>query len=278
MQMVIIILTQAWIGVSSTNSGILPGFEYKLEINGVQAPLTGKILSAANAVADEIDNDGVYNVTNIEYIINPGGSTAANSSFENNYNVDFGFTSNSLLPYTKLNLSAALSNNTVKLNWDTKDELNVVKYIIERSTDGIHFSATGTTQSKGNGSFGYTFNDNAEGITASKIYYRIRVEEAAGKIRYSAIVYVNIKQTSKLVIAPNPFTSYIHIQITAGKKGVADLRIINASGQIMYSSKVPLNEGQNSLSVNGLDNLSRGMYFLEIQSGNTINREKILKQ
>ena len=267
-----------WIGVSSTNSGILPGFEYKLEINGVQAPLTGMILSAAHAVANEIDNDGVYNVTNIEYVINAGGSTAVNSSFENNYNVDFGFTSNALLPVTKLNLSAALANNNVKLNWDTKDELNVVKYIIERSIDGVHFSATGTASSKGNGSFGYTFNDNAAGITSSKIYYRIRVEEAGGKIRYSDIVYVNIKLNGKLVVTPNPFISNIHIQMTAGKKGIADLRIINASGQLMYSKKIEVNEGQNNLSADGLNNLSRGLYFLELQSGNTISRETVMKQ
>ena len=267
-----------WIGVSSTNSGILPGFEYKLEINGVQAPLTGMILSAAHTTSSTIDNDGVYNVTNIEYVINPGGSTAASSSFDNNYDVDFGFTSNSLLPYTKLNLSAAIANSNVKLNWDTKDELNVVKYIVERSTDGIYFAATGTLQSKGNGSFAYSFNDNVEGLSSSKIYYRIRVEEAGGKIRYSDIVYVNIKLNSKLVVTPNPFTSYVHIQMTSAKKSTADLRIINASGQIMYSNKVQLNEGQNSLSVNGLDNLSRGLYFLEIQSGNSISREKIMKQ
>jgi hypothetical protein len=267
-----------WIGVSSTNSGILPGFEYKLEINGVQAPLAGMILSAAHAVSDEIDNDGVYNVTNVEFIFNPGGSTAPNSSFDNNYNIDFGFTSNSLLPYTKLNLSAALANNNVKLNWDTKDELNVVKYIIERSADGIHFASTGDARSKGNGSFVYSFIDNLEGISSTKIYYRIRVEEVGGKFRYSDIVNVTINLTGKLAITPNPFTTYVHIQIMAAKKSMADLRIINASGQVMYCNKVLLNEGQNSLSLDGLGGLSKGLYFLELQTGNTVSREKILKQ
>ena len=87
----------SWIGVSNTNSGILPGFEYKVEINGAQTPLAGLLLTAAHATSDEIDSDGAYNVTKAEYIINPGGSTAANSGFENNYNIDFGFTNNSLL-------------------------------------------------------------------------------------------------------------------------------------------------------------------------------------
>jgi trimeric autotransporter adhesin len=268
----------SWLGVSSTNSGILPGFEYKLEINSAQTPLAGMILSAVHTVADEIDNDGVYNVTNAEYIINPGGSAAAMSSFENNYNIDFGFTINAPLPVTGLDLSAAVLNSNVKLNWNTKDELNMARYIVERSTDGIQFSATASVQSKGDGSFNYQFTDNIQGFSYPNIYYRIKQEDINRKSRYSGVVSVSIKLANKITIAPNPFTSSIHLRMPVDKKGQADLRIINAAGQMVYNKKIELNEGQNSFSVDGLDNLPDGLYFLEIRSGNLIRREKMLKQ
>ena len=49
-----------WIGVSATNSGILPGFEYKVEIGSAQTSLSGLLLTAAHAETDAIDNDGTY--------------------------------------------------------------------------------------------------------------------------------------------------------------------------------------------------------------------------
>jgi SdrD B-like domain/Secretion system C-terminal sorting domain len=268
----------SWIGVSSTNSGILPGFEYKLEINSAQTSLTGMILTAAHTDADEIDNDGVYNVTNAEYVINPGGSTAATSSFENNYNIDFGFTSNTILPLSKLDLSAVLIKSNVQLNWNTKEELNVAQYIVERSTDGKQFAPLTSVQSKGNGNFNYGITDNVQSVSYPVIYYRIKEVDINGQSKYSVIVSVNIKSVNKITVTPNPFTSYVHLQIPADKNGLAVIRIINAAGQVVYSRKVELTAGQNSVSADGLDNLSKGLYFLEVESGNLTRKEKILKQ
>lgn len=268
----------SWIGVSSTNSGILPGFEYKVEINTAQAPLAGMILSPTNTAADEIDNDGVYNVTNVEYIINPGGSVAATSSFENNYNIDFGFTSSLILPSSRLDLSAAILNSNVKLNWNTKEEFNVAQYIVERSTDGIQFSGIASVQSKGDGSFNYQFTDNVQSFSCPDIYYRIKQEDINGKNRYSGVVSVGIKLINKITITPNPFSSFIHLQIPVDNKGQVDLRIINAAGRVVYSKKVELDEGQNNFPVHGLGNLPNGLYFLEVRSGNLIRQGKMLKQ
>src|SRR5262249_7689108 len=97
----------SWIGVSSTNSGILPGFEYKLEINGAQAPISTLVLTYGGVGSTTTDNDGTYNASlNVEYVLNPGGSTAATSEFENNYNIDFGFTNNFALALKKIELGA----------------------------------------------------------------------------------------------------------------------------------------------------------------------------
>ncbi|MEP6726407.1 MAG: SdrD B-like domain-containing protein [Bacteroidota bacterium] len=268
----------SWIGVSNTNSGILPGFEYKVEINGAQAPLTGLLLTVAHATSDAIDSDGSYNVTKAEYIINPGGSAAANSSFENNYNIDFGFTNNSLLAVNKLDLSASLVNSDVKLKWNTIGEMNVSRYVIERSTDNKQFTGIGSAVSKGNGNFTYQFADNIEEAGAVKIYYRIKVIDVNGNIHYSATVSVNSKLVTKVTITPNPFISFIQVQAPADKNATATMRIVNAGGQVIYNKNVQLVQGQNSFTIDGLGNTAKGMYFFELQNGNNITREKIMKQ
>ncbi len=271
-------LPASWIGVSNTNSGILPGFEYKVEINGAQAPLTGLLLTAAHAAADEIDSDGSYNVTKAEYIINPGGSTAANSSFENNYNIDFGFSNNTLLAANKLDLTANLVSSNVKLQWTTVSELNVSYYTLERSTDNKQFAAIGATVSKGNGDFTYNFTDDIENLAASKIYYRLKVVDNNGNIHYSATVSVNSKLVSKVTVTPNPFVSFIQVQAPSDRSSNATLRIVNAGGQVIYSRNVQMVQGQNSFTIDGLGSTAKGIYFFELQNGNIITREKIMKQ
>ncbi|HTE11568.1 MAG TPA: SdrD B-like domain-containing protein, partial [Chitinophagaceae bacterium] len=267
----------SWIGVSNTNSGILPGFEYKVEINP-QSKLAGLLLTAAHATTDEIDNDATYDVTRAEYIINPGGSTATGSSFENNYNIDFGFTNNSLLSVNKLDLSASLVNNDVKLKWNTVSELNVNKYIIERSTDNKLFTGIGSVASRGNGNFTYQSADNIEELGAVKIYYRIKVIDANGNIHYSATVSVNSKLVTKVTVTPNPFVSFIQVQAPADKNTTGTMRIVNAGGQVIYNKNVQLVQGQNSFTIDGLGNTAKGMYYFELQTGNNITREKIMKQ
>ena len=268
----------SWIGVSSTNSGILPGFEYKVEINNAQTALTGLLLTAAHAETDDIDNDGTYNLTTAQYIINPGGSTAANSSFENNYNIDFGFTNNNLLSVKKLSLTANLANSNVQLQWNTTNELDVNRYTVERSTDGAKFTAIGSAASKGNGNFIYQHTDNIDALSATVFYYRIKELDLNGNIHYSATVTVSNKHITKLTVTPNPFVSFIQVQVPSDKNEAATLRIINAAGQVIYSKNVQLVAGQNSFTIDGLGSVAKGMYYFEIQKAAELAREKIMKQ
>jgi trimeric autotransporter adhesin len=268
----------SWLGVSSTNSGILPGFEYKLEINSVQVPLTGKLLTFANTVGDAIDNDGVYNVTNVEYIINPGGTTAANSSFANNYNIDFGFSHNALLPLKKIELSASLINDIVRLNWNTTDEKNVFKYEVERSTDGQDFSYINYMTSKGNGSYSYQVIDDMLPNKSGNLYYRLKIIDKSGFVRYTEIVYVNVKNTGKLLITPNPFRDFINLQFYGNKKEVINVGIYNAAGQMVYRKQLSSNEGMNIFSIQTPGNLPNGFYVIEVRGESILKREKILRQ
>ncbi|MEO6314148.1 MAG: SdrD B-like domain-containing protein [Chitinophagaceae bacterium] len=267
----------SWIGVSNTNSGILPGFEYKVEINP-QSSITGLLLTAAHASADEIDNDGTYDITRAQYIINPGGSAAPNSSFENNYNIDFGFSNNSLLSVNKIELTATLVNSDVKLQWNTFDELNVRTYTVERSTDNRQFSSIGFAVSKGNGSFTYQSVDNIEKLGAVKMYYRVKIVDTNGRVKYSATVSVNSKLATGVMVTPNPFISFIQVQARADKNGTGSLRIVNAGGQVIYNRNVQLVKGQNSFTIDGLENTARGMYYFELEAAGTVAREKIMKQ
>ena len=267
----------AWIGVSATNSGILPGFEYKVEINGTQPQLVGLVLSWIHNTASPIDSDGSYNAINIEYVLNPGGSTAAASSFENNYDIDFGFMTSNYLALKKLDLSASLSSSIVKLNWNTKDEAGVLNYIVERSSDGQNFQSIGSVNSKGNGSFNYILNDNISSATVSKYYYRLKVINHTGPFSYSRIVTINLKQTGKILIGPNPFNDIVQIQYQSDSKKEIQLTLFNTAGQVLFRNKKLVQAGTNSFSIDALSQLPKGIYFIEIGDAVISRREKLIK-
>ena len=268
----------SWIGVSSTNSGILPGFEYKVQIDPVQVMLTGLVLTYIHAAGNTIDSDGSYNVTNVEYILNPGGSTAANSIFENNYDIDFGFTSGAILSYKKLSVSASLENNSATIKWNTENEANITRYNVERSTDGIHFFSVGASLSKGNGNFNYNLDDNLTGVTGNTVYYRIKVTGISGSVSYSDIITIHLSANGKIIVTPNPFSSYINVQISSSKKQNGNIVIYSAAGQLVYKHSYLLNEGINSIAISDLNQLPKGLYVMDITVGESSTREKLMKQ
>ena len=154
----------------------------------------------------------------------------------------------------------------------------VNKYIVERSIDGKQFSAIGSDLSKGNGNYAYQLTDNIEELSAAVVYYRVKELDINGNIHYSLTVSVNSKLVTKITITPNPFVSYIQVQVPATKNEMATLRLINAGGQVIYNKNVQLYTGQNTFTIDGLGNTAKGIYFFEMQTGTTITREKIMKQ
>ena len=269
----------SWLGVSATDSGILPGFEYRVEIDGSQTNLAGLYPTMRNAAGNlAIDSDGTPVTGNmIRYVVNPGGSTAATSGFVNNYNIDFGFYS-MVLPLKQINLTAILNNNDVQVKWNTIEEFDVNKYHVERSTNGKTFTEINVVSSKGNGNFSYAVNDNIENINTSIIYYRLHIIDISGKEHYSEVVKVNMGSAIQFQVAPNPFTNNINLQISNDKRSDATMRIVNTAGQVVYNKKFVLVKGINSISINDLQNLSKGIYVIELAADEKHISRKLLKQ
>jgi trimeric autotransporter adhesin len=272
----------SWIGVSSTNSGILPGFEYRVEIAGSQSALSDLYLTFVNASNDAISSKGAKTGADVHYIVNPGGSTAAGSSFENNYNIDFGYTGIPL-PLTLVSFTAQLnSNNVVDLKWETVTEINVSHFEIEKSTDGINFTKAGIVSAKGNTEdiTRYSMNDMVNGNQSSLYYYRLRSVDMDGKSELSATRIIRIsKQTEKsisIITYPNPVSNEIRITIPAGwqnKKVV--YAIVDASGKTVKRIETANSSQTETMNVSSL---SPGFYIIRISSEGQIAQQKIIKQ
>lgn len=270
----------SWLGISSTNSGILPGFEYRIEIDRAQPVLTAfPWVSGINASANKaVNSDGIRSGNSVQYVVNPGGSTAAGSIFENDYNVDFGFVP-AVLSVQQLDLKATMDKNQIAhISWFTTGEADVKQYHVERSIDGKTFTSVGIVSSKGDGNFTYGKDDDIASLASLVAYYRIRIENENGQVKYSSIVKVNLERGITVTAMPNPFNDHINLQVNTSKRTDATIRIFNVAGQVVKNKSIILEKGVNSILVNDMQQLPPGTYILDVQTGESSLMQKMLKR
>ncbi len=182
------------------------------------------------------------------------------------------------LPVTlKSFIAGLLNSSTVKLNWATSMEINCSQYIIERSTDGRMFTNAGSIAGSGNSSIerNYTLNDDVTAITSSVVYYRLRQVDLDGKSSYSKVISVKLKKAAgELIVSPNPFSSYVNINVEWSKNENTVVKVFSMTGKEMLSKNIQLTKGNNYLLLNELSTLSAGNYLIQFNG----SEGKIYKQ
>jgi trimeric autotransporter adhesin len=266
-----------WLGVSNVHSGILSGFTYRVSIDMTQPALVGLFATLRhNSTNDAIDSDGSLVGTKVQFMLNPGGPATATST-DNNYNIDFGFAPQ-VLPVKNIDLYASLLNNIAQIHWNTTNELHIIKYGIERSTNGVDFSSIGNASSKGDGNFSYDAKDDLSGIMSSVVYYRLKIYDKYGAERYSKVVIVHLKNKESMLITPNPFVNNINVQIRSDRKADGGVSIYNAAGALVHRQKTIWQPGVNSIVISNTDKFPAGIYIMEIQVGTNKRQEKLVKK
>jgi hypothetical protein len=174
-----------------------------------------------------------------------------------------------VLPINLTNFSGSLnSNNKTMLKWQTEFEQNAKDFTVQRSLDNITFEPVGTIKATGNSNTltKYNFEDNVNSINASKIYYRLQLNDVDGKQAYSDIIALK-KVSTKAVISvyPNPVNDKIQVEAYFTKAADAAVKIINADGKTLLQQTIRIQAGNNSFPVN-VSSLEKGNYFLQVET------------
>lgn len=107
------------------------------------------------------------------------------------------------LPIKWLDVSARWQNNTVAVSWQTTNEIQVEKYTIMHSLDGINWESLGSIPAKGNAANQYQYL-HLNPVLAQH-FYRIIENELSGNTNYSKVVSVNHSgYTQSISLYPNP--------------------------------------------------------------------------
>ena len=173
-------------------------------------------------------------------------------------------------------VAAQLADATVKVSWESYSEINVNKYVVEGSTDGINFTEKGSLPAKG--ASGYAFIDNSpkEGIN----YYRIKEVDNDGKASYSTVVSVKIGGSivGNISIYPNPVVNKtLNFALNTSAANYT-LKVTNVLGKTVLASTINHNGGTASYSVALPAGLAKGVYFVKLSNGsNEISKTIIVE-
>ncbi len=172
----------------------------------------------------------------------------------------------SVLPVTLSSVKAYQKNKNIAVEWKVENELNMVKYDVEKSTDGTVFHPVNTTVVTGTNNAYNTYNWLDANAVQGNNFYRIKSYDINGAIKYSSIVKVAIgKSADGFSIYPNPVTdNVINLLMNNQQAGNYRIKLTNANGQIIFAKSIISNGGNSTEAINTGTKLSAGIYQLEI--------------
>lgn len=176
------------------------------------------------------------------------------------------------LPVNLLSFTGQANNGHALLQWKTATETNSSHFELEKSFDGEVFTKMVKIPAKGNaGQYNYTDDFNS-----GKSYYRLKMVDKDGSVKYSNIVVINAINYTNVTIAPNPVTGNQQLVMSTATAPVnAMWQIVGTDGRIYASQKVAAGSTQVTIDTKALVS---GTYSLVYSQGNSRKVLRFVKQ
>lgn len=162
--------------------------------------------------------------------------------------------------------------------WQTANEINVLYFNIQRSTNGKDFLTIGQVKANNKNSNEYLFTDAQLPLTTDPltIYYRIEAIDKDGKKTFSTIQQITTKpQTpNNVFIFPNPAKGFVNIEC---KDGIKEVKLFDITGSEI-AHFVPNDGNKTSYTVH-LTLYTNGAYMVQVilSNGNIVNQKLVIQ-
>ena len=208
------------------NSAKQQSYNWKIAPRKIDAPgrtawLVDKFLNTTSSIS-------LTDTSSFDFVVNNNAASYAADRFKIVFKV------NVVLPVTITSISAVRNpDRSIKVRWSVENELNIDKYEVERSADGIRFSGIITNAATNSRTYA---KDDLSPLSQDN-YYRIKATSNNGQVQYSAIVKVAPLKTDGLIsVYPNPVEGkIINLRFTDMTEGSYQLQLTNKLGQVVYS-------------------------------------------
>ncbi|WP_056282476.1 zinc-dependent metalloprotease [Dyadobacter sp. Leaf189] len=178
-----------------------------------------------------------------------------------------------LLPVTLVSFEADKEEHAVKLKWQVEDEVDMLEYVVEHSTDGKKFEPAGRMEAAKKPYYELRHLYPAAG----KNYYRLKSVETDQDFALSKIVTVTFPDAADPYLYPNPTQNTVHITLLPEQTGTPGrISVITMEGKKLVDKEVQLLKTSETVD---LSSLPGGRYFIRIDNGKeTISRPVELRR
>ncbi len=175
------------------------------------------------------------------------------------------------LPVKLSNFAAVYTNKiTIDLKWSASNEDGNETYSLERSTDGIQFTSINKTNAtRVANATNYVYRDDITAVSATTVYYKIKIYSHSVLYSESNIIRVSLKET-----ASQPKNSIISVI----QKGNADpvisfysvgssimlVMVSDIDGKLLYHSQQTVSAGINSIQLPSANLRSKGIKIVQL--------------
>jgi hypothetical protein len=186
---------------------------------------------------------------------------AVSASYNNRFSLVF---KPSVLPISSIDVQGVQQGNDVVLSINTVGESNIGTYSVEKSTDGVAYSAIAVLSAKNTASASYSVTDSK--AVSGNNYYRVKVNGLNEASTYSKVVIVKVGgSAAKYALYPNPSNgSQVGVQLTGVSAGKYTVTLRNMLGQEVHRAVVAHVGGNGQLSIKLASKLSSGSYTVSV--------------
>ncbi len=252
-------------------------FRWTSAVNSGQVQITGELVEALPA-----------NVNDVIVAFKVKGTIIGKSTITANFLVtnhhtnsivsdEDGTNNSAFLHYTVTDKPAPVSVTTIgdivkegctmNVSFATDQEINLNRYEIEVSKDGVSFEKVAAVQAVGNLSYSSSFELPAA-LQVQKLFVRIKAVMVTGRILYSDVKNTNglcKKGVIKLSLYPNPASGVSAVTINAAEgsfDGKYRLKMTDMSGKTVSVKDVSFSGVQNFVFEFG--NIAAGKYLIRV--------------
>lgn len=186
------------------------------------------------------------------------------------------------LPVTCGGFTYSLNENTVQLSWKTVTELNSSHFEVQKSVNGLDYSAIAVVKASGssNKPVEYQYTDN--GIKGGlNYYYRIKAYDKDGRSEsFCNTLKIAAKGSGTNLfgdIYPNPAGTVANINILKQYAGKVSIQVVNVIGQVLSQQSLPVTNATQTITI-ATAHLPKGTYFVKLLTTEGVFTQKLVKQ
>ncbi|MCW3092383.1 MAG: hypothetical protein JWP81_3452 [Ferruginibacter sp.] len=209
--------------------------------------------------------------TKLPILLNLEGTTTVNfavnadaaSQFDKRFRVVFAKLSP--LPVTFSRVNAYHQNSSINVEWKVENELNIRRYEVEKSADGVNFKTVNTTTATDDNASSKTYHWIDVDVLEGDNFYRIKSMGSDGKAQYSQVVKVKRKTESSITLYPNPvMDKMMCIQFNNQSAGKYTIMLNNTAGQLLLSLILNHAGGTDAKNIRLPGSIKTGTYQLSV--------------